>query len=345
MLNKIYNEIFKKSPWGDFEGQGNIFTRKRKNQFNFDKKTILIVFIGLTLLWFCSGFYKVQEGEQAAVIQFGRFDRIGFPGLNYHLPYPIENKIVEKVNHSRRIEIGYRSSGKTRIENMQSSSRDINSESIMLTGDENIVELNVDVMWHISDLSHYIFNVLNPHDTVKAASESAIREVIGNTPISSVLSNEKQIITERIEKSIQQILNQYNTGVEIEQVQLLKAEPPKEVIQAYRDVQTAKADKEKEINQAQSYSNDIIPRARGEAAKILEGAEGYKAEVIARAEGDASRFNSIYSEYILGKEVTTSRLYLETIEKILQDSAKVIMGGEGILPHMSINQKNILNEQ
>lgn len=352
MINKIYDGIFRKSPWDDLEeGEENIFTKKRKNQFNlndfqfnFEKKSFILGIMALLLLWLGSGVYNIEEGEEAAIIRFGRFDRIGTPGLNYHLPYPIETKEVEKVNQSRRIEIGYRSSGKGQTSTAQNSLRDINSESIMLTGDENIVELNVDVMWHISSLADYIFNVSNPHDTVKSAAESAIREVIGNTPISSVLSNQKQAITEKVENLIQQTLNQYHAGVMIEQVQLLRAEPPKEVIQAYRDVQTAKADKEKEINQAQSYSNDIIPKARGQAAKALEGAEGYKAEVIAKAKGDASRFNSIYSEYAMGKEVTTSRLYLEAIEKILQDSSKVIMGGEGMLPHMSVNQKEILEK-
>jgi membrane protease subunit HflK len=351
MISKIYMQIFKKSPWDDFEGdkEDNIFTKKRKNQFNlndfnlnfnFDKKVILLILAALFLIWITSGIYKVDEGEQAIVIRFGKFHRVGMPGLNYRLPRPIENEIVEKVDQSRRVEIGYRSTGQARIGGAVSS-RDVKTESLMLTGDENIIELNVDAMWHIK----YIFNIENPRETVKAAAESAIREVIGNTPITSVLSNKKQFIADKIEKLIQRTLDQYESGVEIENVKLLRAEPPKDVIAAYRDVQTAKADKEKIINEAEAYLNDVLPRARGEAARITQKAEGYKAEVISQAKGNASRFNAIYKQYSASKEVTRNRLYLEAIESILKNSNKVIMGSEGMLPHMSINQKNLLNNK
>lgn len=352
MISKIYSQIFQKSPWDDSEEE-NIFTKSRKKnqlnldsfQFNFNKfskRTVTLALLGLGVFWLASGIYEVKEGEEAAVIRFGKYDRTGMPGLNYHLPSPIEIVQIEKVNQSRRIEIGYRSTGKS-TSSGSSSTKDISSESIMLTGDENIVELNVDVMWHISNLSDYLFKVSNPQDTVKAVSESAIREVVSNTPIASLLSSQKQEITEKIEKLIEQTLAQYKIGVVIEQVQLLRAEPPAEVIQAYRDVQTSKADKEKEINQAQAYNNDILPKARGESAKIMQEAEGYAASVIAKAKGDASRFNSVYAEYAQSKEVTKSRLHLEAVEEILQESNKVIMGGDGVLPHMSIGNKSPLN--
>lgn len=341
--------IFKKSPWDDFEEE-NIFTKKRKDQFNFrdlqfnfNKNIFVLVFVLLALWWLGNGIYKVQEGEQGAVLRFGRFDRIGTPGLNYHLPWPFESVLIERVNKSRRIEIGYRSTGVSR-KGGSVSTQDVSNESNMLTGDENIVELNVDVMWSISNLHDYLFNVIDPQDTVKASAESAIRDVIGNTPIASVLSNRKQEISENIEKLIQEILDTYKTGVQIEQVQLLKAEPPKEVIQAYRDVQIARSDKEREINQAQAYSNDIIPRARGEAAKILQEAEGYKAEVIARAEGDAARFDFVYKQYISERDVTRSRLYIETVEHVLERTNKVVVGGDGMLPHMAISKNGILEK-
>ena len=352
MISKLYMQIFKKSPWDDFEGdnEDNIFTKKRKDQFNlnnfnfnFDKRAIFLILAALFLIWITSGIYRVEEGEKAIVIRFGKFHRIGSPGLNYRLPRPIENEIVEKVDKSRRVEIGYRSTGQSSI-NGSFSSRDVKTESLMLTGDENIIELNVDAMWHINDLEKYIFNIENPRETVKAAAESAIREVIGNTPITSVLSNKKQFISDSIEKLLQKTLDQYESGVKIEQVKLLRAEPPKDVIAAYRDVQTAKADKEKVINEAEAYMNDILPRARGEAARITEKAEGYKSEVISQAKGNASRFNAIYKQYAASKEVTRNRLYLEAIESILAKSDKIIMGGEGMLPHMSINQKNLLNK-
>lgn len=349
MINKIYSRILKKSPWDDFEPEENIFTKKRKEQFklndfrfNLSPKIIFAALGLLVFLWIISGFYKIEEGEQAIITRFGKFNRIGTAGLNYRLPSPFEATYIEKVDQSRRLEIGYRSTGKARIGGAVSST-DVRNESIMLTGDENIISLNVDVTWHIGDLSKYYFNITDPQDTVKAAAGSAIREVVGNTAITSILSNKKQMIAEKIEKLMQSILDQYESGVIIEQVKLLRAEPPEEVIASYRDVQTAKADKQKIINESEAYKNDILPRARGEAAKIIEEANGYKAEILSKAEGDTSRFNLIYDQYVAAKEVTESRLYLETIESVLQNSDKVIMGGE-MLPHMAVNQKNLFEK-
>ncbi|WP_250310739.1 FtsH protease activity modulator HflK [Rickettsia endosymbiont of Oedothorax gibbosus] len=349
----MFNQILKKSPWGDSEedekSEYNIFTKPRKknkfnfqgffNKFGFNNNIMILVCLSLVAIWFASGVYEVKEGEEAAVMRFGQFVRKGSPGLNYHLPLPFEQVVVEKVNQSRRIEIGYRSANNLRsnIDNTKA----ITAESTMLTGDENIVALNCDVMWHISDLEKYIFNIVNPEESVKIVAESAIREVIGNTPISSILSDQKQEITNKIEALTREILVHYNAGVEIEKVQLLKAEPPIEVIDAYRDVQTSKADKEREINQALSYNNDILPKARGEAARILQEAEGYRQEVISKAEGDSKRFAAVYTQYVANKSITKDRLYLEAIEKILTDTSKVIMGTNGVLPHMAIQQNKI----
>ncbi|MDG1436905.1 MAG: FtsH protease activity modulator HflK [Rickettsiaceae bacterium] len=352
MIKKITGQIFEKSPWEDGEPEENIFTKKRQKNSNFnlndfkfdiDKKSIIFIILAIFILWLSSGIYKIQEGQRAAVIRFGQYHRTAMPGLNYHLPAPIEAVSIEKVDESKRIEIGYRSTGASKMGGAVSA-RDIKAESIMLTGDENIVELHVDVMWHINDLAKYLFNVSSQEATVKSAAESAIREVIGSTLISSVLSNQKEAIANRIEILIQQILDQYELGVTIEQVKLLHAEPPEQVIAAYRDVQTAKADKEKAINESEAYKNDVLPRARGESAKIIEEAEGYKAEVISQSTGNAARFNSLYAQYVLGKDVTKSRLYMEAVESILRNSTKVIMGGEGMLPHMAVNQKNLLEK-
>jgi membrane protease subunit HflK len=343
-MKAIIKDLFLKSPWDDIGSEQNIFTRPRKKQFKFDdfqfqfnKHIVLLVGIVLFILWLFSGIYEVKEGEEAAVIRFGRFVRKGMPGLNYRLPRPIELEIIEKVNQSRRIEIGYRSSSaRSSIDTIKG----VASESIMLTGDENIVDLNCDVMWHINDLEKFKFNVDNPAQTVKTAAESAVREIIGKTPISSILSDRKQEITNKIEQLTQKILDHYGAGVSIETVQLLKAEPPSEVIDAYRDVQTSRADKEREINQAQSYNNDVLPRARGEAAKMLQEAEGYKQEIIAKADGDSQRFSFVYKQYINNKQLTKDRLYLEAMNEVLSGSNKVIMGADGVLPHMSIgNQK------
>ncbi len=352
-LNKTQksgNDILEKSPWEDFNDAPkkpkiNIFNKSRNSQFDFMKdfrfdfnnKTAFIVIFFMVLLWLISGIYEVKEGEEAAVIRFGRFVRKGSPGLNYHIPSPFENVIIEKVNQSRRIEIGYRSTGGNR--HSTENSKILPAESTMLTGDENIVTLNCDVMWHINDLEKFIFRIANNPETVKAVAESAVREVIGGTQISSILSDQKQEITDKIESLTQKILNHYNAGVSIERIQLLKAEPPAEVIESYRDVQTAKADKEREINQAQAYNNDVLPKARGEAEKILQEAEGYRQEIIAKAEGNSQRFSAVYKEYMLNKQITKDRLYLDAVEFILKGAEKIVMNDSGILPHFSIKQK------
>ena len=328
-----------KSPWDDTEKSGNnSHSFRPKANFtpptiNFDGKTIMLAIIAVIILWLSSGIYKVREGEEALVLRFGQYVRKATPGLNYHLPSPIETAIIERVNKSRRAEIGYRSNS------ISGSATYLLAESTMLTGDENIVDLNCDVMWHIKDLSNFYFKVANPQDTVKTAAESAIREVIGETPITSVLSNKKQEIVDKVERLTQAILDTYNTGVEIEQVQLLKAEPPAEVIDAYRDVQTSKADKERAINQALAYQNDILPRARGEAAKILEEAGAYKQEVIARAEGETQRFLALLSQYKVEKQVMRDRLYLDAVEGVLMDNDTLIVGAD-MLPHMDVSKIN-----
>jgi membrane protease subunit HflK len=348
LKQKIADAYLNKSPWDDFEdmckSKKNIFNNYKKGQFDFfknfkfdfNKNTIFIIIIIFTFSWLISGIYEVKEGEEAAVIRFGRFSRKGTAGLNYHIPKPFETVIIEKVNQSRRIEIGYRSIGNGyNNENVKI----IQSESIMLSGDENILVLNCDVMWHINDLEKFIFRLANNPETVKAAAESAIREVIGAIQISSILSDKKQQITYDIEILTQKILNDYDTGITIEKIQLLKAEPPAEVIESYRDVQTAKADKEREINQAQAYNNDVLPKARGEAEKIIQAGEGYRQEIILKAEGEAKRFLDVYEQYSLNKQIMTDRLRLETIESILKGATKTIVNSSGLLPHFSVNSK------
>ncbi|MES2214491.1 MAG: FtsH protease activity modulator HflK [Pseudomonadota bacterium] len=341
------DKLFIKSPWdNDSNERENIFAKQRKNgsqffnnfKFEFNPKTILLACVALVLLWLASGIYPVKEGEEAVVVRFGKFVRTGTPGLNYHLPEPFEKVVIERVNQSRRVEIGYRSTTSTKGSRSEAA-RYITAESIMLTGDENLMDLNCDVMWHIRDLEAFVFNIANPEVAVKNAAESAIREVVGNTPISSILSNQKQEIADKIERLIQKILDQYKAGIVVEKVQLLKAEPPTDVIDSYRDVQTSKADKEKEINQAQSYSNDILPKARGRASEIIQEAEGYKQEVISKAEGDSKRFSAILDGYLHAKQVTKDRLYLETVEEVLKGSNKTIISAEGLLPHMNIAPK------
>ncbi len=332
-------KLFFKSPWDDIGSadEKNIFTKRQKgfnNGFNFDQfpkltpNIIGYIVLGLIGLWLATGFYEVQEGQQAVITRFGKFVRTASAGLNYKLPSPIEKAIIESVNRSRRIEVGYRSSG--------SVANDTPTESIMLTVDENILKLHCDVMWHINDLQKFIFNVANPEQTIRAVAQSVIREVISCTPIFNALSDQKQEIADQVHELIQNILNHYDLGVQIEQVQLLKVEPPMEVLDSYRDVQTSRSDKEREINQAQSYRNDLLPQIRGQAAQMLQQAEGYKIEVVSKAQGDAGRFKAIFAQYVNNKQITKDRLMLDAIEKVMLGSEKTIVGEGLILPHMPL---------
>lgn len=349
--NFLLFTIFKmKSPWDNYSYDNkfpkfsNDFFKWKPDFFNI--KNIALICAGLLGLWLLSGLYSIKEGEEALVIRFGAFNRKASTGLNYHIPLPFEKVIIEKVNKSRRIEIGYRSSEFTNAKNWSNDSNDIEAkiksvpeESIMLSGDENILNLNCDIVWHIKDLYDYTFNVIKPEETIKLAVESSIREVIGKSFISSVLSNQKQEIADEIEQLSQKILDNYGVGVVIDKVQLLKAEPPSEVISYYRDVQTAKADREKLINQAYTYMNDVIPNARGESVKIIQEAEAYKQEVIAKSIGEGQRFNLVLKQYSNNRQLMQNRLYLETIENILKGSNKTIIGSSQILPHLPVTQK------
>jgi len=209
----------------------------------------------------------------------------------------------------------------------------------MLTGDENIVDINYSVFWTIKDASKYLFNIQEPIGTIKAVAETAMREIIARKKIQSILTQGRTDIETEAQKIMQQILDQYNSGIEITQVQAQKSDPPAQVIDSFRDVQAAKADKERQQNEAQAYANDVIPRARGEAAKIVQEAEGYKKEVVAQAEGEASRFIAIYNEYAKAKTVTQERMYLETMEKVLSGVNKIIIdkqSGSGVVPYLSL---------
>ncbi len=333
-----------KSPWDDIEEVDNIFTRKRKkinlngfNNFNFGKNNfnlLIIALAGILLLWLGSGIYKLKEGEQAVVLKFGAFEKISGPGLNYHLPNPLETIIIERVNTSRTTEIGYRSNGKY---SNQGSSGDLANESTMLTGDENIVNLSTQITWHISNLKDYVLNLKNPENTVKAVAQSVIREVIAETRIASILSDKKQAIADQIKLNMQKTLEKYGAGIEIEKVNLLEAQAPVEVRPAFIDVKTASADKQKEINQAYAYRNNILPEARGESAKMIQEAEAYRQETIEKAKGDAKRFTDLLVQYTNNKEIMKQRIYLDTVEKVLRKSKKIIIGND-TLSHMSIDK-------
>ena len=299
-------------------------------------KPIIIFGIIILGLWLASGFYRVLPDEQGVVLRFGKYVNQTQPGLHYHLPYPIETAVTPKVTRVNRIDVGYRSAADT---GRATSVSDVPEESLMLTGDENIVDIDYSVFWIIKDAGKFLFNIQAPEDTVKSVAETAMREVIARYDIQSILTEGRAQVEIDTQEIMQEILDSYDSRISITQVQTQKADPPNQVIDAFRDVQAAKADKERAQNEAESYANDVIPRARGEAAQVLQQAEAYKREVVALAEGEASRFLSIYNEYRKAKTVTQERMYLETMEKVMADINKIIIdkeSGSGVVPYLPL---------
>ncbi len=355
MSNK--GTIFKnQSPWGSSQG-GNNGSGTRREPPNIDDviknfqkiinkflpggksgggKPIFLGLLILLVLWAASGLYRVLPDEQGVVLRFGKYVKTTQPGLNYHIPFPVERALTPKVTKVNRIDVGFRPASDT---GRSTGVADVDEESLMLTGDENIVDINYSVFWVIKDAQKFLFNIQSPVETVKATSETAMREVIAKSPIQSILTEGRSNIEVEVQSIMQKILDEYNSGIEITQVQTQQADPPSQVIDAFRDVQAARADRERSKNEAEAYANDVIPRARGEAEKILQQAEAYKKEVVAKAEGEASRFLSIYDEYKNAKQVTQERMYLETMEKVLADIDKVIIdkkAGSGVVPYLPL---------
>lgn len=303
-------------------------------------KMMLAIGIGLFSLWFLSNtFYRVEPDEAGVVMRFGKFNRITESGLRMRFPPPIETVMTPKVTRVNRVEIGFRSgvSGTNR----SATDRAVPEESLMLTGDENIVDIDFEVQWKIKNAQQYLFSIHQPEDAVKNAAESVMREVIGRTPISSALAEGRSTIEQTAKDLLQSVLDSYDSGIDIVRLQMLKVDPPAAVIDAFRDVQTARADRERARNEAEAYRNDIIPRARGDAERMNQEALAYKQQVVARAEGEASRFGAVYKEYQIAKDVTKKRMYLETMEDILSGMNKVIVDSQanksGVLPYLPLD--------
>ncbi|MDP6874509.1 MAG: FtsH protease activity modulator HflK [Alphaproteobacteria bacterium] len=349
-----------RGPWGQGGGGGgqppNLeeLLRKGQDRFkgvlpggNWGGRGIILIFAVLIVAWMLSGFYRVGPDEQGVVLRFGKFTGSTSPGLRYHLPTPIESALTPKVTRVNRVEVGFQSSGDF---GRSSALRNLPEESLMLTGDENIVDIDFAVVWRIKDAGHYLFNIRHPEGTVKAVAESAMREVVGRSAIDDVLTEERESVERDSQEVMQAALDEYGAGIEIVRVKLQKADPPDAVIAAFRDVQAARADQERMRNEAQAYANDIIPRARGEAEQVRLEAEGYKEQVVADAEGEASRFLAIYGEYALAKDVIRQRMYLETMEEILAGMNKVVIdskeGQSGVVPYLPLPeiQKRIQGE-
>jgi membrane protease subunit HflK len=303
--------------------------------------SFLIIILGVALfLWLSTGFYLVSEGEVGVEQRFGKYTVTTQPGLRYHLPAPIEKATVIRVAQINQIVSGIQVKSDKALMGEE-------SDNLMLTGDENILSLIFSVLWFIKDPVNYLFTDPAPQQTVKLAAESAVREVIAQTKIADALTKGKDKIVSDSQKLLQKMLDEYGVGIEIQKVNLLEVNPPRKVIDAYRDVQRARADYESKINEARAYQNSIIPEARGQAQQIIQNAEAYRQSVVADAQGQTERFLALLKEYQAAPEVTQKRIYIDSMMRILQGVNKVVVEGstQGILPYLSLPPLQKLNKE
>ena len=309
---------------------------------------LLLAAVATAVLAFYAFTYTVQPDQQGVVLRFGKYDRSAEPGLHFRWPYPVEEVRLPQVTKQNIIEVGMR----TGQRGVGGGVRDVPEESLMLTGDENIVDVDFTVYWRIRSerdlktgrrgVEEFLFNIQNPEATVKEVAESAMREIIGQSNIAPILTEARQKTEQAAQKLIQEILDSYGAGIRIDQVQLQKVDPPGDVIAAFRDVQAARADRERLQNEANTYANRIVPEARGEAERILQAAEGYRQQTQAEAQGQSARFLKIYEEYKKAPEVTRRRMFLETMERVMSGTDKIILdgskGGSGVVPFLPLDQ-------
>jgi modulator of FtsH protease HflK len=306
---------------------------------NLSGRGIALIALAAVALWGFSGFFRVEPDELGLVMRFGKYLRDAKPGLNYHIPYPVESVEMVKVTRVNRIDIGMRL-----VEDLRRGTqmRDVPEESLMLTGDENIVDVDFAVFWVVKPqgAGAYRFNISNPEGTVKAVAESAMREVVGRSDIQPILTGARQNIETGVAELMQKTLDNYNSGIQITQVQMQKVDPPAQVIDSFRDVQAARADGERAQNEAQTYANRVIPEARGRAAQVTQSAEAYREQTVAEAKGQAGRFSKVYDEYKKAPDVTRQRMYLETMERLFGGTDKIIVdqaqGGQGVVPYLPL---------
>ena len=342
-------------PWGGGGGPGGPrppdfedFIRKGQDSFKrmmpgalgggFGLFAILFV---VFILWMASGLYRVQPGEQGVELMFGKWSNQGSlsqPGLHWLVPYPIGSVETPQVEQVRQIDVGFRSRGTTA--GRTGARSDVAEESLMLTGDQNIIDIDFTVQWRIGNAGEYLFNIRDPEDTVKLAAESAMREIMGRTDIQRALSTEKQVLASKTRETLQQILDEFQSGIVITGINLQDVQPPAQVADAFEDVQRARQDRETKINQANAYRNRLIPEARGEATKMIQGAEAYRERLTKEAEGEAQRFLQVYQSYKQNPDVTRRRMYLETVQKVLEGTDKVIMdnSGTGVVPYLPLDR-------
>ena len=329
------------NPWNNFSSSNNNMNGNTevtdsnfyKNNLNITK--IIVVALCIVFFsWLSAGIYKIDAHEEAIVLYFGKFYKVQGPGLNFAMPSPIGKVIKVAVKTINKEEFGFRINKEGMV--------NVSWESLMLTGDKNIVDIDFEVQWKVKDIKKYSFTLINPGLTIKMTSESVMREIIAMRPISDVLANKKLEIELQAKDMLQKILDNYDSGIEIVLVQLLRVDPPEQVIDSFRDVQTAKADKERRINEAETYRNDLLPKTRGEAERIVKQAEAYKETLISQTTGEMERFLKVYNTYKNNKELNKKRIYLETMRDVMRNTNKTIIDKDisnKILQHREIKGK------
>ncbi len=298
---------------------------------------IVLLVVLAVVGWLATGFYKVEPDEQGVVLRFGKYIKTTNPGLNYHLPYPIESAFTPQVLAEHQEDIGFRK----RQRGSSVTKTNVPNESLMLSGDQNIVDVQFTVLWVISDANKYLFNLADPRKTVRIVAEAAMREHVGLSRGEDVRTKKRLEAESAVKELMQKTLDNYDSGILITGVKLEKADPPPSVIDAFEDVQRAQQDRRKLENEAKSYANKRLGDARGRSAQVLEAAEAYRKQTVAQADGEAQRFISIYDEYKLAKDVTRRRMFLETMEKVLSRSNKIIIeknAGSGVVPYLSLSE-------
>lgn len=312
-----------KGMFGNGSGDGN------------NKKVTIVIGLIALVLWAASGVYFVKPDELGVVLRFGKYHRTTEPGPNYHLPYPVETVIIPSVTSVNKLEVGYRSGRSER------QSRGLSKESLMLTGDRNIINVDFEVQWKIDSVApqNFLFNVRNPSELMKPVAESAMREVIGQQKLTDVLTTAQSEIAENTKSIMQQMLDNYKAGIEVIAVNLSRPDVPTPVIDEFQDVKRAEQDKETAESVAEGYRNDILPKAKGRAVEMIQQATAYKNKVVAEAEGNAARFLSVYNEYKSAKNVTRKRMYYETMEEIMGGMNKIIIDDKsgGVLPYLPLD--------
>ncbi len=314
---------------GKFFGGGNGDNEGSPRNFSSGASIKSLGFLagGVVILWGLSGFYIVDEGNHGVETRFGKFIGTTQSGLNWHLPAPIERVDIVNVKQQRFIEVGYRSSAGDQV-------TAVPKEALMLTKDENYVDVRLAVQYQVKDAKEFIFNVVNPASTLKQVTESALRGVVGSSTMDFVLTQGRSEVVTLIKKEIQLVMDSYQSGVQITSVNLQDAQPPEQVQNAFEDAIKAREDQQRLINEAEAYSNDVVPKARGAAARKLQEAEGYKEQVIAQADGETNRFTKLLTEYVKAPDVTRKRLYIESMESVLTQTNKVLVdvkGGNNLL--------------